>query len=116
MGPVLHKVIRPHYYFRGGIAAKGLVPVGKTVFYGEYGDAEGGAVGTTALTAGGISGIVTESDFRFYGAGIVQTVPAAELELYVGYKRLEADVATSTLGRVATEGIDIVGTGARIKF
>jgi hypothetical protein len=105
-----------YYYFRGGIVAKDLVPVGKTVFYGEYGQASGGSEQTLAATTGGLTGIITNSDFNFWGFGVVQHIPSGGVELYAGYKKLQADVATSTLGKVATDDIDTVGVGARVKF
>lgn len=105
-----------YYYFRGGVVAKNLVPVGKTVFYGEYGRADGGSEQTLAATTGGVTGIITNSEFNFWGVGVVQHIPAAGVELYAGYKKLDANVATSTLGKIATDEIDTVGVGARVKF
>lgn len=104
-----------YYYARGGWSAK-LFPIGNTIFYGEYAHGEGGAENTNVPAGAGLTGIVTKSDFEFYGFGITQLVPSAATELYIGYKRLEADIATSNQGKIATEDIDIVGGGARIKF
>ena len=104
-----------YYYFNGGIAVPKLLPVGKTVFYGEYGNATGVSQIVDA-TAGGVNlGRVTDADFTTWGFGIVQHIPAAEMELYALYKNLDVDARTAT-AQIGTNDIDIVLTGARIKF
>ena len=60
-----------------------------------------------------------------YGAGIAQGFDAAALALYLSYRHYEADltvrqissgVASGALADVALEDLDIVMTGALIKF
>lgn len=107
-----------YYYGRAGIVAKGLVPLGNTIFYGEYADSEGGAVGVTSGVVG-VPGVISQSDLQMYGFGIVQLVPAAAMEIYAGYKNFEADVSVTNGGvanRVNTQSIDVGTVGARIKF
>lgn len=113
-----------HYYFNAGIVAQKLVPLGKTVFYGEYGNGERDAgapvagLGNTPagsvvdVIGGGLGGI----DLEVWGFGVVQHISAAEMEVFALYKRFELDVQTGAGVNIPLEDIDIVMTGARIKF
>jgi len=102
-----------YYYFNAGIVLPKLLPVGKTVFYGEYGNADG--VSSVVNLGAALGGNVTSADLETYGFGFVQHVPAAELEIYTLYKNLDLDARTAT-SRIASQDIDIVFSGARIKF
>ncbi len=104
-----------YYYFNAGLVVPKLVSVGKTVFYGEYGHGDGVSNNNGAIAGTVNPGAVTAGEFDTYGFGVVQHVTAAELEIYAFYKNLDVDVRTAR-GRVATQDIDIVLTGARIKF
>ncbi|MDZ4842907.1 MAG: porin [Hyphomicrobium aestuarii] len=99
-----------YYYFNGGISVPKLLPVGKTVFYGEYGEASG--VSRVAVVGGAN---VVDADLTVIGFGVVQHVPAAEMEIYASYKNFELDARTAA-ANVNTQAIDVVFTGARIKF
>ncbi len=99
-----------YYYFNGGISVPKLLPVGKTVFYGEYGEGNGVS---RIDQFGGVD--VVDADLTVYGLGVVQHVPAAEMEIYASYKNIELDARTAA-ANVNTQAIDIVFTGARIKF
>ncbi len=99
-----------YYYFNGGISVPRLLPVGKTVFFGEY--AEGNGVGR--IDQFGAADIV-DADLTVYGFGIVQHVPAAEMEIYANFKQFDLDARTAA-ANVNTQEINIVYTGARIKF
>lgn len=110
-----------YYYFNGGIVLPKLVPVGKTVFYGEYANGQGfGSSAATATNPAVVAGTfdvgnVLDAELTVYGFGFVQHVPAAELEVYALYKNLELDARTAG-GNLSLDDIDIVYTGARIKF
>lgn len=117
-----------YYYFNGGIVLPKLLPVGKTVLYGEYGIADGvsaqpvtvgGAAGTAgaALAAAGVInvGTITSAELETFGFGVVQHVSPAELEIYALFKQFDLDARTATAA-VNTQEINIVYTGARIKF
>ncbi len=115
-----------YYYFNGGIVVPKLLPVGKTVFYGEYANGQGfggqnpgGNAGNNPGAANGFtSGIVLDAELTIWGFGVVQHIPAAEMEIYALYKTFDLD-ARVTFGGVRNldlDSIDIVYTGARIKF
>lgn len=111
-----------YYYFNGGLVVPKLVPAGKTVFYGEYANGEGfggqgGTAGNSPAAANGFtSGTVLDAELRVWGFGVVQHIPAAEMEIYALYKNLDLDARTANQGNLDLESIDIVYTGARIKF
>lgn len=102
-----------YYYFNGGIALPKLLPVGKTVLYGEYGTADG--VSSVVNVGAALGGNVTSAELQTFGFGVVQHVPAAELEIYGLFKQLDLDARTATT-QLNTQEINIVFTGARIKF
>ncbi len=110
-----------YYYFNGGIVLPKLVPVGKTVLYGEYANGQGfGSSAATATNPAAVAGTfdvgnVLDAELTIYGFGFVQHIPAAELEVYALYKNLELDARTAG-GNLSLDDIDIVYTGARIKF
>ncbi|MEQ8825542.1 MAG: hypothetical protein RIC14_14330 [Filomicrobium sp.] len=92
-----------YYAVRAGISKK-FNSLGKTAFYGEYQRTENENFrGTLDL----------DSEVDIYGAGIVQKIDAAAMELYLGYRHVEVDdndVANSF------NDLDVVTAGARIKF
>ncbi len=105
-----------YYYVNAGYVAKKLMPFGKTVFYGEYAEGEGVSTANPTAIAGTLDvGAVTDAELTVWGFGMVQHIAAAEMEIYALYKNLDLD-ATTGGGAVNTQDIDIVFTGARIKF
>jgi hypothetical protein len=98
-----------YWYITGGIEKK-FLSYGATTLYAEYGDYEGsfqiskGSLGTTG-----------EAEASKFGIGVVQAFDSAALELYVHYEHWEADVGDAD-GGIETEDMDVVLTGARIKF
>jgi hypothetical protein len=104
-----------YWYLRGGIVAKGLVPLGKTVFFGEYANADDGVTGRAGASLGLAGGAIVSSDLDVWGIGITQHIDAAAMELYVMYRNTQADAATATtVGDF--DDFNMVMTGARIKF
>jgi hypothetical protein len=100
--------------------AKNWTGLGNTSIYGEYAIANGwgaatgagrdyAAVGTRTAVTG-----VTDTELTVWGLGVVQHVDSAATELYLGWRRFEADV-TSTSGQ-SIDNFDAVMGGARIKF
>ena len=97
-----------HWYVVGGIEQK-FFALGKTTIYGEYGNYEAGA----ALNAGAVRvfgaaeggaaalGRLASIDTTQWGVGLVQSIDAAAMDLYVGYKKYEADARTSATGAAA---------------
>ena len=106
-----------YWYLRGGIYRK-FVALGKTSLYAEYSEATGALDGLVAAPFGGgvvVAGVITQSDLTSYGLGISQNIDAAAMQLYLGWRHMEADVVDA-LGTIPTDDIDIVYTGAVIKF
>ncbi|KAB2915079.1 MAG: hypothetical protein F9K29_13810 [Hyphomicrobiaceae bacterium] len=114
-----------YWYIAGGIA-QNWTGLGKTVFYGEYGNIEDGATGlaltsTAGLTITGVTGgaaltgTVTSSEVNFWGLGVVQNIDAAAMELYAAYRNYSADIVVGTTD-ARVEDFSMVMTGARIKF
>lgn len=79
----------------GGIEPR-LFAVGKTTFYGEYGEFK--------IEAGG-----DEADVPFWGLGVVQAIDGAAMDLYAGYRRYD-------FGDFADEDMSTATAGARIRF
>lgn len=84
-----------------------LNALGETTVYGEYSESNDGAVGAVAG--------VTASDMSMYGFGIVQRIDAAAMELYVAYRHFDGDFSVGAR-RTNLDELDLVHTGARIKF
>ncbi len=104
---------------------------GKTTIYGEYYDYQGGANGrrtigaTDALNPLGATAAIWSSGVEMFGAGVIQGFDNAALQIYFSYRHYEADlalrglvggVATGAIADAALEDLDIVMTGAIIKF
>jgi porin-like protein len=104
---------------------------GATTFYGEWGRFDDGTVGLLANVAypglgpgpGGTfvgDPIVVGSDVTWWGAGAVQKIDAAAMDLYIAYRQYQADAAIS--GGPANQipgglnDIWFIQAGARILF
>ena len=120
----------PMWWVSGGIQRNWFVP-GNTTFYGEYGWFEDGTAGLLAATAypklGPLGGgtftagsIVTNSQVAWWGFGAVQTIDAAAIDLYIGYRAYQADAAISGGPTNQIPGglqdIRFIQAGARILF
>jgi predicted porin len=106
--------------------------LGPLAFYGEYGHFEDfGTAGldgdqVASLAANGICATpgncrATGSNADVWGLGVVQTIEAAEMQVYIGYRNYNADfdIVDTAGANAATEGIDsfqTVITGAIIPF
>jgi predicted porin len=128
-------------YVKAGIRA-GLNSLGKTVFYGEYGQDKdmfsgltGGAVfsgvtnvcdgfagtGGSIDTACGGGAVVkaTGSTFDRYGFGVVQEIDAASMAIWLKYKNYSSDIdftANGVGGKQDLEDLHIYALGAAVFF
>lgn len=128
-------------YLKAGVRA-GLNSLGKTVFYGEYGQDDdmfsgltGGAVfsGVTDICDGfaGTGGNIdtacgaatsvdpTGSTFRRFGFGVVQEIDAASMAIWLKYKNYSADLdftADGVKGKEDFEDLHIYALGAAVFF
>lgn len=88
---------------RGGVSRK-FNSLGKTAVYAEYQHTENDNFrGTPGQT----------SEAEIIGAGIVQNIDAAAMELYLGYRHVEVD---DNVPANSFDSLDVVTAGARIKF
>ena len=88
---------------RGGVSRK-FITVGKTAFYAEYQNTENENFQGNAGE---------DSEIEIMGAGIVQNIDAAAMELYLSYRHAEVD--DNVVGNEFND-LDVVTAGARIKF
>ena len=119
---------------QAGIEQK-FVSIGKTTLYGEYWRGTAGAqIGDTsgdpqsfqsvsdAAGLGFAAARSAGSEASYWGAGLNQSIDAAALDLYIGYRHYEgsADLFdASGAGKSATvefQDVDIVMSGAKISF
>lgn len=96
---------------------------GATTLYGEYARSSGAVTGLNVSVDSAFAGDidqVTGSTAEIWGLGIVQSVDAAAMDLFIAYRRLSADVRgfESSGGAVSAplEDADLVMAGSRIRF
>jgi hypothetical protein len=121
-----------HWYLQAGIEQRFVSP-GKTTIYGEFFRAETGAglVQGNARDLGDFSAsfgkdtFIASSDVDVWGFGLVQSIDAAAMDLYIGYRNYSADVTTATVinngdsiesGKLGVQDFQAVMTGGVIKF
>lgn len=108
------------FWHVGGGWSKNVFGIGNTILFAEYMNADdflGYAL------SGPIANGSTSSEAAMWGVGIVQKVDAAAMELFLSYKRYEADLGLTGSANGGTLGIDaqmhdfsaVIG-GARISF
>lgn len=101
------------WFVQGGIE-KAFMPLGKTTIFGEYRkDDAGSNVGKSVVDAGSA---IRSSDLNFIGAGVIQNIEAAAMDLYVIYRHAEGDTTDFKGVKTNLDDFDMVMTGAMIKF
>jgi hypothetical protein len=115
--------------------AKNWFGIGNTVLYGEYNEhknfryandvytctAPAGVGGVNCATAASNAPDQLKGDsLRIWGIGLVQNIDAASTELYVSWRHFEAkdpgNTTTASTQGIQLKDLDIVMTGARVKF
>jgi predicted porin len=91
------------WYVHGGIEQK-FNQLGKTTLYGEYGEQENGFA---AAPYGGTT-------MSFWGVGLVQSIDAAAMDMYVFYRNYSSEIPVTFADPV--EDLTMIGAGAMIKF
>ena len=111
-------------YVKLGWIAK-LTTLGPTVFYGEYGLFEDfvsvGFDPNSIDPTAGAAVRVTGNEAEVWGIGVAQTIEAAAMQLYVGYRHHEADFdlvdgGGAAVAHIWLEEFDTVVTGGIIAF
>lgn len=110
------------WYVQGGIT-KNWTGLGNTTLYGEYSRVTDGIVcgaGSCQAFGGNANDIITGSEARVWGVGVVQAIDAAAMDVFLAFRQYQADVdsAPGNLlnGNVNYNDFNVVMGGARIKF
>ncbi|HYD15289.1 MAG TPA: hypothetical protein VEA77_02705, partial [Hyphomicrobium sp.] len=101
--------------------------LGDTAFYGEFGRFHDFICAIddpdilTALDATGTATHIVGNDAEVWGLGVVQNIDAAEMQVYIGYRRhsAEFDLADGAGNSVAANGVedfDTVLAGSKVSF
>jgi hypothetical protein len=99
------------WYVQGGVA-RNWTGFGNTVLYGEYARVDDGLTGQRI----DYESLVTNSRATVWGLGVVQHIDAAAMELFLAYRRYEADVTTRCESCDSPGDFNVVMSGARIRF
>ncbi len=96
-----------YFYTKAGIY-KDFFSIGKTSIYGEY----------YQIDDVGLEGAAIKSSGTSYGAGIVQHIDAASMQIYLAYKHYEANDVVNFNNNLNLEDaeLDIFMAGAKINF
>lgn len=108
------------WFIQGGIEQK-WIPLGKTTVFGEYRHDDGGSNLDRSFVPGGGAGsvatnFVQNSSINFIGAGVVQNIEPAAMDIYVLYRRADGDVTNATNQTVKLDAFDMVVMGAMLRF
>lgn len=111
-----------YFWLSGGLRQRWL-PIGSTSLYGEFARSEDAVTGLNVAVASAIGGdvdYVTESSLNLWGVGVVQQIRAAQMEVYLSYRHLDATVrgfeSTGLRVDAPLEDIDMFMAGSRIRF
>ncbi len=132
LDPDRHRPDIPLWWVDAGIQ-KNWTGWGNTTFYAEYGRVHDGLTGLTAVAGVanfsglglvGANGVVLDSEMSWWGLGAVQTIDAAAMDLYLGYRRYTGSVFMGDSGVQGAalqipgglEDIWYIQAGARIQF
>lgn len=105
------------WFIQGGIEQKWL-PLGKTTVFGEYRHDDGGSNLGASFAAGNVgpTSYVHDSSLNFVGAGIVQNIEPAAMDLYVIYRHADGDVTNAAADTVKLDAFNMVIMGAMLRF
>jgi predicted porin len=101
------------WLIQAGIEQK-FFPLGKTTLFGEYRQDEAGT--PISKRDPGPGAYVVSTDVNFWGAGVVQNVDAAAMDLYVIYRHADGEITNDVGTKIGLDNFDMVITGARIQF
>lgn len=103
------------YFIQGGIEQK-WIPLGKTTIFGEYRHDDGGSKETASFAGSNkLTSNLQDTSLNFVGAGVIQNIEPAALDLYVMYRHGEGNISNQTQS-VELDAFDSVIVGALMKF
>lgn len=97
------------WLIQAGIA-QNFFGIGRTSLYGEYGRADDWLFAKGIAIVGDIPNSPGDA-VRWWGLGVVQTIDAAAMDLYLGYRNFDANWNNGDY-----QGLHVVTGGARIRF
>ena len=101
------------WFVQGGIEQK-FIPLGKTTVFGEFRKDEAGSNPGKSVVAGGST--IRSSDIDFIGAGVIQNIDAAAMDLYLIYRHADGDTTDFKGVKTKLDDFDMVMGGAMIRF
>ena len=116
-----------YWHIAGGIS-QNFFGIGKTVFFGEYGEHKGGMAQSQFLnvvgsaTSGPTWNTAADSTVTNWGLGLVQYVDAAAMELFATYKNYSFEgtgflnTVNATLNTGGVSDMQILMVGTKINF
>jgi predicted porin len=96
------------FYLKAG-AKENLLPLGQTVFYGEY------AHNNNQLAPALLDSGFTKSELDRWGVGAVQYLDAAAMSVWVKYRHFDGSISDETT-KIHADGFDLVVFGSAINF
>ncbi len=112
----------------GGIEKK-WIDLGKTTFFGQYYDLDGGANDRRTVLAGdaanpfAVTSRIFSTGVQMYGGGVVQSIDSASMLIYTYYRHYDAELnvmegltGADPVASADLEDLDVVMSGAIIKF
>lgn len=99
------------YFIQGGIEQK-WIPLGKTTVFGEYRHDDGGSKDTVSLSGGKLG----STNLNFIGAGVIQNIEPAAMDLYVVYRHADGDITSTNNVTTSLDAFDAVIAGALMRF
>ncbi|MGO4683429.1 porin [Hyphomicrobium sp. 2TAF46] len=108
------------YFIQGGIEQK-WIPLGKTTVFGEYRHDDGGSKNNVSISgftgADAVrNGALGSTSLNFIGAGVIQNIEPAAMDLYVVYRHADGDIANTAGVTTSVDAFDAVIAGAMMKF
>ncbi len=104
------------YFIQGGIEQK-FIPLGKTTIFGEYRHDDGGSKnGVNIANVGAGNGTLGSTDLNFIGAGVIQNIEPAAMDLYIQYRHADGDIANTAGVSTSLDAFDSVIAGALMRF
>ncbi|HET6388166.1 porin [Hyphomicrobium sp.] len=103
------------YFIQGGIEQKWLA-LGKTTVFGEYRHDDGGSKNNASIPVGFGGGSLSSTSLNFIGAGVIQNIEPAALDLYVMYRHADGDITSTNDNTVSLDAFDAVIAGALMRF